>query len=127
MESGEPDWLFINGQDNTTRFADDLVTGSGQMDAQAAGTEGAVFVPLAACQHQDMLVSFMIVAGNPAGFVVPQQGCGGTTHAVTIEPVNVHSLAEWLPVQLRGMPGQTEEVRQINDSGNWQAWGSIHR
>ena len=96
----KPDRLFINGEDKATGFAENLMTGAGGMDAEGAGRERAVFIPLAARENENVLVAVMVVPWDAARFVVTEQGGGRSCQAVAVEAVDVHPFAERLPDQL---------------------------
>ena len=70
------------------------------MDAEGAGRERAVFIPLAARENENVLVAVMVVPWDAARFVVTEQGGGRSCQAVAVEAVDVHPFAERLPDQL---------------------------
>lgn len=63
QDSIESDRLFVDGQYETAGIAENFVTGARRMDAQRAGGDMAMLVPLAAGENEDVFVAFVIVAG----------------------------------------------------------------
>ena len=125
VDSFKPDRFFVDGQDKAAGFAHHLMAGAGRVDAEGPGRHDAEFVPLAASKDKDVLVAVMMVPRDTAGFMVAEQGGGRSGQAVAVETINVHPLAEGLPIQLIRLFGKKEEVGELDDGAGGS--GEIHK
>ena len=125
VDSFKPDRFFVDGQDKAASFAHHLMAGAGRVDAEGSGRHDAEFVTLAAGKDKDVLVAVMMVPRDTAGFMVAEQGGGRSGQAVAVETVNVHPLAEGLPIQLIRVFGETDEVGEFDDG--MAGGGEIHK
>jgi hypothetical protein len=77
------------------------MAGAGRMNAQAAGNDLAELILLRALEHQDVLVAGVKMKRYLAAGLETQQRGGGPGHSIAIETVNLDTLMEWLPRDIR--------------------------
>lgn len=107
--------LLVNRQDQAPGFAEHLVTRAGRVDAQSAGGEGSVFVPLGAREDEDVFVAFVEMPRHAAGFLIAQQRGRGAGQAVAVKPMDLHAFPKWLPREAVGIFGQVEKIGQFDN------------
>jgi hypothetical protein len=85
------------------------------VDAEAAGEELPVLVPLGALEDQDVLVAGMVMQGDFAAGAESEEGGGGSGQAIAVKTVNFHAWLEGLPGDAWGPVGGTREIQAVED------------
>lgn len=106
--------LFVNRQNEAACFADDTMGAAGRVYHQSTGGGAAVLIALRSCQHQDVLVSGLLMQGDFSGFAKTDQCRRGACDAVTVEAVDIDAIEERCPGNSLLIPREIEHVVQFD-------------
>ncbi len=110
---GKPDRLFIDCQNNASCLADYAMPSSGSVDRQRSRLGRPVLVALRTGQDDNMLVASVLMEGHLSFGSIPEQSGGRPRDSISVEAMDLHTVAKGLPRNGVGVLGNSKEIVQF--------------
>jgi hypothetical protein len=107
-------WLFVDGQNDTTAFADDTMPGARSIYGQSARSRRPVLITLGTREHQDVLVTGMFMQRDDAFGPIAKESGRWPGSSISVQSVDLHAIAERLPGNRARILRYLKEIRQLD-------------
>jgi len=94
---------------------------AGRIHSEGSRRDRPVLIALPACEHENILIAWVVVARDDRILAKTNERRGWTAHPITVKPVNIDPLEERLPRKLVLVPRDLQKAMKYSALiGRWQ-------